>query len=29
MAEGGGTDPEKLDEAIDAAYSAIEQMLAK
>ena len=27
MAEGGGSQPEKLDDAIDAAYSAIEKML--
>jgi alanyl-tRNA synthetase len=28
MAEGGGTEPDKLQEAIDAAYSTIEKMLA-
>src|SRR5436190_17555954 len=28
MAEGGGTDPEKLSEAIDASYAAIERMLS-
>ncbi len=28
MAEGGGTEPEKLGEAIDAAYAAIERMLS-
>jgi len=28
MAEGGGSQPEKLGDAIDAAYSAIEKMLA-
>jgi alanyl-tRNA synthetase len=28
MAEGGGSDPEKLSEAIDASYAAIERMLA-
>ncbi|CAN5479129.1 hypothetical protein BH10ACI2_BH10ACI2_17430 [soil metagenome] len=28
MAEGGGTDPGKLSEAIDASYSVIEKMLA-
>ncbi|MBV9241397.1 MAG: hypothetical protein JO314_05245, partial [Acidobacteria bacterium] len=27
MAEGGGSEPEKLDDAIDAAYAAIEKML--
>ena len=27
MAEGGGTEPDKLNEAIDAAYNAIEKML--
>ena len=27
MAEGGGTEPDKLSEAIDAAYAAIEKML--
>jgi alanyl-tRNA synthetase len=29
MAEGGGSEPEKLDDAIDAAYSAIERMLSR
>ena len=29
MAEGGGTQPEKLSHAIDAAYIAIEKMLGK
>jgi hypothetical protein len=28
MAEGGGTDPGKLSEAIDASYAVIEKMLA-
>lgn len=28
MAEGGGTEPEKLSEAIDASYAVIERMLA-
>jgi len=28
MAEGGGTEPEKLAEAIDASYGVIERMLA-
>ncbi|MBK6725510.1 MAG: hypothetical protein IPG58_20275 [Acidobacteria bacterium] len=27
MAEGGGTEPAKLSEAIDAAYTVIEKML--
>lgn len=29
MAEGGGTEPEKLAEAIDAAYATVERMLGK
>ena len=29
MAEGGGTDPAKLQEAIDASYSVIEKMLGR
>ena len=28
MAEGGGTEPDKLSEAIDASYDVIEKMLA-
>jgi hypothetical protein len=28
MAEGGGSEPEKLSEAIDASYKVIESMLA-
>ncbi|MEP6788178.1 MAG: DHHA1 domain-containing protein, partial [Acidobacteriota bacterium] len=28
MAEGGGTEPDKLSEAIDASYAVIERMLS-